>query len=150
VRRVFVPDSGAATRLSMIKPITDYLLRKLPDSFKGWTREAVEDYVLFHAQQGTLKIATQDEKVVAVLVGWRQMGPEPKAWEWQATDPNGDHWYWHQFAADCAVFAMAVAAKFFHDRPESAILPAIGYRNGKLTTYKKGSMPIFKVASKHL
>jgi len=48
------------------------------------------------------------------------------------------------------VFAMAVAAKFFHDRPESAILPAIGYRNGKLTTYKKGSMPIFKVASKHL
>ena len=150
MRRVFVPDSGAATRLSMIKPITDYLLRKLPDSFKGWTREAVEDYVLFHAQQGTLKIATQDEKVVAVLVGWRQMGAEPKAWEWQATDPNGDHWYWHQFAADCAVFAMAVAAKFFHDRPESAILPAIGYRNGKLTTYKKGSMPIFRVASKHL
>ena len=150
MRRVFVPDPSAATRLSMIKPITDYLLRKLPDSFKGWTREAVEDYVLFHAQQGTLKIATQDEKVVAVLVGWRQTGPEPKAWEWQASDPNGDHWYWHQFAADCAVFAMAVAAKFFHDRPESAILPAIGYRNGKLTTYKKGSMPIFKVASKHL
>ena len=45
---------------------------------------------------------------------------------------------------------MAVAAKFFHDRPEAAILPAIGYRNGKLTTYKKGSMPIYRVASKHL
>lgn len=134
----------------MIPAITDYLLRKLPDSFNGWTREAVEDYVLFHAEQGTLKIATQDEKVVAVLVGWRQMGAEPKAWEWQATDPNGDHWYWHQFAADCAVFAMAVAAKFFHDRPESAILPAIGYRNGKLTIFKKGSMPIYRVASKHL
>lgn len=132
----------------MIAAITDYLLRKLPDSFNGWTREAVEDYVLFHAEQGTLKIATQDEKVVAVLIGWRQMGAEPKAWEWQATDPNGDHWYWHQFAADCAVFAMAVAAKFFHDRPESAILPAIGYRNGKLTIFKKGSMPIFKVADK--
>ena len=55
----------------MIPQITDYLLRKLPDSFKGWTREALEDYVLFHAQQGTLKIATQDEQVVAVLVGWR-------------------------------------------------------------------------------
>ena len=132
----------------MIQPITDYLLHKLPDSFKGWTREAVEDYVSFHAAQGTLKIACQDDHVVAVLVGWRQMGPEPKAWSWQPNDPNGDHWYWHQFAADCAVFAMAVAAKFFHDRPESAILPAIGYRNGKLTIFKKGSMPIYRVASK--
>ena len=132
----------------MIPQITDYLLAKVPDSFKGWTREAVEDYVMFHAEQGTLKIACQDDHVVAVLVGWRQTGPEPQAWSWQPNDPNGDHWYWHQFAADCAVFAMAVAAKFFHDRPESAILPAIGHRNGKLVTYKKGSMPIYKVAYK--
>jgi len=134
----------------MIPLITDYLLHKLPDSFKGWTREAVEDYVMFHAQQNTLKVALQDGHVVAVLVGWRQMGPEPKEWAWQKSDPNGDHWYWHQFAADCALFAMAVAAKFFHDRPESAILPAIGYRNGKLTTYPKGVMPIYRAASKHL
>lgn len=132
----------------MIPQITDYLLAKVPDSFKGWTREAVEDYVMFHAEQGTLKIACQDDHVVAVLVGWRQTGPEPKAWSWQPNDPNGDHWYWHQFAADCALFAMAVAAKFFHDRPESAILPAIGYRNGKLTIFKKGSMPIYRMASK--
>lgn len=132
----------------MIPLVTDYLLHKLSDSFAGWTREAVEDYVIFHAEQGTLKVATQDDHVVAVLVGWRQMGPEPKEWTWQKSDPNGDHWYWHQFAADCALFAMAVAAKFFHDRPESAILPAIGHRNGKLTTYKKGSMPIYKVANK--
>ncbi len=132
----------------MIPLITDYLLHKLPDSFQGWTREAVEDYVMFHAEQGTLKVALQDGHVVAVLVGWRQMGPEPKEWTWQKSDSNGDHWYWHQFAADCALFAMAVAAKFFHDRPESAILPAIGHRNGKLTTYKKGSMPIYKVANK--
>ena len=128
----------------MIPLVTDYLLHKLPTSFQGWTREAVEDYVIFHAEQNTLKVALQDGHVVAVLVGWRQMGPE------QPNDPNGDHWYWHQFAADCALFAMAVAAKFFHDRPESAILPAIGYRNGKLTTYKKGSMPIYRAASKHL
>jgi hypothetical protein len=103
---------------------------------------------MFHAEQGTLKIACQDDHVVAVLVGWRQTGPEPQAWSWQPNDPNGDHWYWHQFAADCALFAMAVAAKFFHDRPESAILPAIGHRNGKLVTYKKGSMPIYKMAYK--
>ena len=132
----------------MIPLITDYLLHKLPDSFQGWTREAVEDYVMFHAEQGTLKVALQDGHVVAVLVGWRQMGPEPTEWTWQKSDSNGDHWYWHQFAADCALFAMAVAAKFFHDRPESAILPAIGHRNGKLTTNKKGSMPIYKVANK--
>ena len=132
----------------MIPLVTDYLLHKLPDSFRGWTREAVEDYVMFHAEQGTLKVALQDGHVVAVLVGWRQMGPEPKEWTWQKSDPNGDHWYWHQFAADCALFAMAVAANYFHHRPESAILPAIGHRNGKLTTYKKGSMPIYKVANK--
>jgi len=132
----------------MISQTTDYLLAKVPTSFQGWTREAVEDYVMFHAQQNTLKVALQDGHVVAVLVGWRQMGPEPKEWTWQKSDPNGDHWYWHQFAADCALFAMAVAAKFFHDAPESAILPAIGYRNGKLTTYKQGSMPIYKVANK--
>ena len=132
----------------MIPLVTDYLLHKLPDSFKGWTREAVEDYVMFHAQQNTLKVALQDGHVVAVLVGWRQMGPEPKEWTWQKSDPNGDHWYWHQFAADCALFAMAVAANYFHHRPESAILPAIGFRNGKLTTYKKGSMPIYRMADK--
>jgi hypothetical protein len=132
----------------LIPLVTDYLLHKLPDSFRGWTREAVEDYVMFHAEQGTLKVALQDGHVVAVLVGWRQMGPEPKEWTWQKSDPNGDHWYWHQFAADCALFAMAVAANYFHHRPESAILPAIGHRNGKLTTYKKGSMPIYKVANK--
>ena len=132
----------------MIAAITDYLLAKVPDSFKGWTREAVEDYVTFHAEQSTLKVACQDDHVVAVLVGWRQKGQEPQPWAWQASDPKGDYWYWHQFAADSAVFAMAVAAKYFHDRPEAAILPAIGFRNGKLTTYRKGSMPIYRVASK--
>ena len=132
----------------MIPIITDYLLHKLPDSFANWTREAVEDYAMFHAEQGTLTVALQDGHVVAVLVGWRQMGPEPKEWTWQKSDPNGDHWYWHQFAADCALFAMAVAANYFHHRPESAILPAIGFRNGKLTTYKKGSMPIYRMADK--
>lgn len=132
----------------MIAAITDYLLKKVPDSFQGWTREAIEDYVLFHAEQGTLKIATQQDHVVAVLVGWRQNGDQPVQWQWQKSDPNGSHWYWHQFAADSVIFAMAVAAKFFHDKPESAILPAIGYRNGKLTTYPKGSLPIYRVASK--
>ena len=132
----------------MISQTTDYLLAKVPNGFADWTREAVEDYVMFHAKQNTLKVALQDGHVVAVLVGWRQMGPEPKEWTWQKSDPNGDHWYWHQFAADCALFAMAVAANYFHHRPESAILPAIGFRNGKLTTYKKGSMPIYRMADK--
>lgn len=132
----------------MIKDIANYLLSKVPDSFNGWTREALEDYVLFHAEQGTMKVATQENRVVGVLIGWRQKGAEPKPWAWQASDPEGDHWYWHQFAADRPRIAMAVAATFFHSRPEAAILPAIGYRNGKLTTYKKGSLPIYRVASK--
>jgi len=132
----------------MIAAVTDYLLHKLPDSFKGWTREALEDYVMFHANQGTLKAAMQDGNLRAVLVGWRQMGAVPKEWSWQKSDPAGDHWYWHQFAADDAFLAMTVAAKFFSDNPESAMLPAIGYRNGKLKIYKKGSLPIFRSASK--
>jgi hypothetical protein len=132
----------------LIAAVTDYLLHKLPDSFKGWTREALEDYVMFHAEQGTLKAAMQDGNIRAVLIGWRQMGSVPKEWSWQKSDPAGDHWYWHQFAADDAFLAMTVAAKFFQDNPESAILPAIGYRNGKLKTYKRGSLPIYMGADK--
>lgn len=132
----------------MIKDIANYLLSKVPDSFNGWTREALEDYVLFHAEQGTMKVATHENRVVGVLIGWRQKGAEPKPWAWQPSDPEGDHWYWHQFASDRPRIAMAMAATFFHSRPEAAILPAIGYRNGKLTTYKKGSLPIYRVADK--
>lgn len=132
----------------MIPQITDYLLAKVPDSFTGWTREALEDYVVFHADQNTLKVAYLEGKVVAVLVGWRQKGPEPKHWDWQPSDPAGDHWYWHQFAADKPAYAMAAAAKFFQDQPAAAILPGIGYRNGKLTIYPKGVLPIYKMASK--
>lgn len=132
----------------MIPAIADYLRRKVPDSFTGWTREALEDYVLFHAEQGTLKVAYLDGNVVAVLVGWRQKGSKPQHWDWQPSDPYGDYWYWHQFAADKPVYAMAAAAKYFQDRPEAAILPAIGYRNGKLTIYPKGVLPIYKMASK--
>ncbi len=132
----------------MIKETANYLLSKVPDSFRGWTREALEDYVLFHAEQGTMKVATQENRVVGVLIGWRQKGAEPKPWAWQPSDPDGDYWYWHQFAADRPRIAMAMAATFFHSRPEAAILPAIGYRNGKLTTYRKGSLPIYRVADK--
>lgn len=132
----------------MIKDIANYLLAKVPDSFAGWTREALEDYVMFHAEQGTMKVATQENRVVGVLIGWRQKGAEPKPWAWQPSDPEGDYWYWHQFAADRPRIAMAMAATFFHSRPEAAILPAIGYRNGKLTTYRKGSLPIYRVADK--
>lgn len=132
----------------MIKDIANYLLAKVPDSFAGWTREALEDYVMFHAEQGTMKVATQENRVVGVLIGWRQKGAEPKPWAWQPSDPDGDYWYWHQFAADRPRIAMAMAATFFHSRPEAAILPAIGYRNGKLTTYRKGSLPIYRVADK--
>ena len=132
----------------MIKDIANYLLAKVPDSFAGWTREALEDYVMFHAEQGTMKVATQENRVVGVLIGWRQKGAEPKPWAWQPSDPDGDYWYWHQFASDRPRIAMAMAATFFHSRPEAAILPAIGYRNGKLTTYRKGSLPIYRVADK--
>jgi hypothetical protein len=64
----------------MIPQITDYLLRKLPDSFQGWTREAVEDYVMFHAEQGTLKIATQDDRAVARAV--TRVGELPATRRW--------------------------------------------------------------------
>ena len=43
----------------MIKDIANYLLAKVPDSFAGWTREAVEDYVMFHAEQGTMKVVAK-------------------------------------------------------------------------------------------
>jgi len=132
----------------MITEIAQYMLRTLPDSFKGWTLEAMEDYVMFHVEQDTIRIGLDNGVVVGVLVGWRQHGDEVKPWVWQPSDPTGDRWYWHQFAADHPTIAMVVASKFFLDRPESAFLPAVGIRNGRPTVYRKGTLPIYRAAQR--
>jgi hypothetical protein len=132
----------------MIAEIVAYLRMRLPDSFSGWTNEALEDYVLFHVEQDTIRIGLHDGCVCGVLVGWRQSGTDIRPWQWQPNDPSGDHWYWHQFAAESPIVAMAIAAKFFLDRPDSALLPAVGIRNGRHKVYLTGSLPIYQAAQR--
>jgi hypothetical protein len=43
---------------------------------------------------------------------------------------------------------MAIASKFFLDRPESAFLPAVGIRNGRLKVYRNGTLPIYRAAQR--
>lgn len=130
----------------MVQKITDYFKLKLPDQFVGWTREALEDYVIFHLNQNTLKVAVDEhDNVAGVVVGWRTKDKELKPWTWQKSDNSGMFWYWDQMAGDNPIAVMACCAAMFFQFPESAVLPAFGVRNGKLRDiqigiklYKKG------------
>lgn len=132
----------------MISRIASYMRHRLPDSFRGWTTEALEDYVAFHVEQNTIRVGLHDGSISGILVGWRQHGADIRPWAWQPSDPSGDHWYWHQYAAESPMFAMAIASKFFLDRPESAFLPAVGMRNGRPKLYPRGSLPIYQAAQR--
>lgn len=133
----------------MIKAISAYLRKKLPLSFVNWTDEALEDYVMFHMEQNTLKCVCNlmTMEISAVLVGWQQDSVEMVNFNWQKTDPNGRYWYWDQFAANSPNDAMVVAATFFLTHPQSAFMPSVGMRNGSMKLYKN-VMSVYKKAKK--
>lgn len=116
----------------MTKQIATYLRSRLPDNFIGWTQEALEDYVMFHVEQGTLKCAITDNTVKAVVIGWQVSTRELSSWTWQRQDYTGGFWYWDQLAGDDAISVMACCAAMFQHHPAAALLPAFGVRNGKL------------------
>jgi len=128
----------------LISNVLAYFRAKLSDAFDKWSDEELEDFIEFHLKRGTLKVLTRSGQVVAVLCGWQQVGPDRIPFTWQETDPNGDHWYWHQFAANSPEDAMSVAASFVLERPQSALLPSVGFRNGKWRRYKFGILGLYK------
>ena len=116
----------------MTNKIATYLRSRLPDNFVGWTQEALEDYVMFHVEQGTLKCAVSGNEITAVVIGWQTSSRELRPWSWQCTDIMGGFWYWDQLAGDDTVSVMSCCAAMFQQHPAAGFLPAFGVRNGKL------------------
>lgn len=116
----------------MIKLVAAYLRARLPEHFIGWTQEALEDYVMFHMEQGTLKCAISNGAITAVVIGWQTSTRELRPWTWQCQERTGGYWYWDQLAGDDAISVMACCAKMFAHNPAAALLPAYGVRHGKL------------------
>ena len=66
----------------MVKEITDYLLQKLPNSFKGWTREALEDYVMWNIERNQLLAVTNNGEIQGVLIGWPTEEMQVESFRW--------------------------------------------------------------------
>lgn len=128
----------------MVKDLTDYLLQKLPDNFKGWTREAVEDYVMFHVEHSQLVAVTNSEGVQAMLIGWPTEEMQVEDFRWQEPTHHGRFWFWDQLIANTPEACMVGFAEFFRRRPEAASLPSYGVRHGKIRRFR----PAMKIYQK--
>jgi hypothetical protein len=129
----------------MVKEITDYLQQRLADNFRGWTREALEDYVMFHMEHEQLLAVQTSDGIQAVLIGWPTEEMQLERFQWQKATEHGRFWFWDQIVASTPEAAMIGFSEFFCRRPESVQLPSYGVRHGKirqfkpvLTLYKKG------------
>ena len=120
----------------MVKEITDYLLQKLPNSFKGWTREALEDYVMWHIERNQLLAVTSNGEIQGVLIGWPTEEMQVESFRWQEPTKHGRFWYWDQLACNTPESCMVGFAEFFYRRPEAASLPSYGVRHGKIRKFK--------------
>lgn len=134
--------------MNLIKQITDYILLRGCKFFSGWTREALEDYVIHHLNQGTISVVVDGEAVNAVVIGWAQVGDEHIKWNWQSHDPSGDHWWWDQFFADSPYHGALAIVDLCERFPLAAHLPSVAFRRGKVRKYNKPNqlMNIYKKA----
>jgi len=130
----------------MLDKLTTYVRQKLPDSFKGWTQEALEDYLMFQMERNQLVAAVDEhEEVKAVVIGWPTEEMQVESFRWQEPTKHGRFWYWDQIAGDHPIALMSAFAQMFRRRPESSSLPSFGVRHGKvrhfgtaLAVYKTG------------
>ena len=128
----------------MLKELTDYLLQKLPKNFVGWTREALEDYVMFHMERSQLVAVINSQGVQAVLIGWPTEERQLEQFRWQEPTRYGRFWFWDQLAAETPEAFMVGISEFFDRRPESASLPSYGVRHGRVRDFR----PVLKIYQK--
>jgi len=127
--------------MNLLHSITDYILKKGGKFFKGWTREALEDYVAFHIKQGTMCIvANHDDNIMGLIVGWQQRGSEHIPFRWQKTDPIGSHWWIDQYMADDPIAATMATIEMCERFPQVASLPSVAFRRGKIRVYPPGKL----------
>lgn len=128
----------------MLKELTDYLLQKLPKNFVGWTREALEDYVMFHMERSQLVAVINSQGVQAVLIGWPTEERQLEQFRWQEPTRYGRFWFWDQLAAETPEAFLVGISEFFDRRPESASLPSYGVRHGRVRDFR----PVLKIYQK--
>lgn len=128
----------------MIQQITDYLQQKLQENFRGWTREALEDYVVWHIERNQLLAVTNGGHVQGVLIGWPTEERQVESFRWQEPTRYGRFWFWDQLAAETPEVFMVGFAEFIARRPDAASLPSYGIRHGKVRDFR----PVLKIYQK--
>lgn len=132
----------------MLQKLVQYLLQKLPNSFKGWTREAMEDYVMWQIERNQLVAAVDDHgNVKAIVIGWPTEEMQVEAFQWQEPTQHGRYWFWDQIAGDTPTAIMAAFAEMFTRRSDAATLPAFGVRHGKIRRFRQ-ALDIYKMGEK--
>jgi hypothetical protein len=132
----------------MIQNLTSYVRQKLPDSFKGWTQEALEDYVMWQIERNQLVAAVDDQgSVRSIVIGWPTEEMQVESFRWQETTEHGRFWYWDQIAGDNPAALMSAFAEMFRRRPESASLPSYGVRHRKVRFFGT-ALDVYKTGEK--
>jgi hypothetical protein len=126
--------------VSITNDIRAYLRAKAAHGFRGFTDEALLDYILFHIQNGSLIHLTDGQRVTGVMIGWQQRSPVPVPFLWQAPEPDGGTWYWDVLAAEVPSVAVMLARFFAWRVPICNLLPAVARRNGRTRFYRPGQI----------
>ena len=132
----------------MIQNLTSYIRKKLPGNFKGWTQEALEDYVMWQIERSQLVAAVDDQgNVRAIVIGWPTEEMQVESFRWQETTEHGRFWYWDQIAGDNPIALMSAFGEMFRRRPESASLPSYGVRHRKVRFFGT-ALDVYKTGEK--
>jgi hypothetical protein len=121
----------------MIEKVAAYIRSKLPEQFRNWTEEALEDYIVFHAQQRTMVVCCDlAGNIIGVLVAWGQDEDGHVPFRWQAHKPDGEHWWWDQVAAESSVILMGMFAEYVERHPKSVTRPGLWMRHGRTKSFR--------------
>jgi hypothetical protein len=132
----------------MLNNLTSYIRKKLPGNFKGWTQEALEDYLMWQIERNQLVAAVDAQgSVRAIVIGWPTEEMQVESFRWQETTEHGRFWYWDQIAGDNPIALMSAFAEMFRRRPESASLPSYGVRHRKVRFFGT-ALDVYKTGEK--
>ena len=124
----------------MIQKVASYIRSMLPEQFRNWTEEALEDYVVFHLNQNTMVVGESKSGVCGVLIAWGQDEPHQVPFTWQKHKPDAPYYWFDQLAAKCPIVVFGLVHKFAGLHPRFLRVPILGIRNGKPRAYLPGKI----------